>query len=218
MLNGSFTSLDTKLKQAEEAEAELTRLGPLAAEAPRLREEKAKAELATERRHKREAAMEAAKKASKSAADAQKQVPEFLGIAAMAVKDLYNVLHEIDSHRQEASQALAIADRVDYDVEVETGEEHEISQDRDPRGLAYALAAKHGDVKIRQMLEDLDPEFNFLRNCYLDEKLQRDLADFVIRHAVQKPQASEAQMVALPEEAEGAQEPGSPVPANAEAD
>ncbi len=43
MLNGSFTSLDTKLKKAEEAEAELERLGPLAAEAPRLREEKAKA-------------------------------------------------------------------------------------------------------------------------------------------------------------------------------
>ena len=111
MLNGSFTSLDTKLKKAEEAEAELERLGPLAAEAPRLREEKAKAELAEERRKKREAAMEAAKKASKSAADAQKQVPEFLGIAAMAVKDLYGVLREIDSHRQEASQALAIADR-----------------------------------------------------------------------------------------------------------
>jgi NADH dehydrogenase/NADH:ubiquinone oxidoreductase subunit G len=218
MLNGSFTSLDTKLKQAEEAEAELERLGPLASEAPRLREEKAKSELAEERRHKREAAMEAAKKASKSAADAQKQVPEFLGIAAMAVKELYNVLREIDSHRQEASQALAIADRVDYDVEVETGEEHEIAQDRDPRGLAYALAAKHGDVKIRQMLEDLDPEFNFLRNCYLDEKLQRDLADFVIRHAVNKPQASEAQVVVPAQEAEVAQEPGSPVPANAEGD
>ena len=218
MLNGSFTSLDTKLKQAEEAEAELERLGPMAAEAPRLREEKAKAELAEERRQKREAAMEAAKKASKSAADTQKQMPECLGIAAMAVKDLYNVLREIDSHRQEASQALAIADRVDYDVEVETGEEHEISQDRDPRGLAYALAAKHGDVKIRQMLEDLDPEFNFLRNCYLDEKLQRDLADFVIRHAVHKPQASEAQVVVPPQEAEAAQEHSSPVPANAEGD
>ena len=51
MLNGSFTSLDTKLKKAEEAESELERLGPLAAEAPRLREEKAKAELAEERRN-----------------------------------------------------------------------------------------------------------------------------------------------------------------------
>ena len=86
------------------------------------------------------------------------------------------------------------------------------------RGLAYALAAKHGDVKIRQMLEDLDPEFNFLRNCYLDEKLQRDLADFVIKHAVHKPHASEAQVVVPPQEDEGAKETGSPVPANAEAD
>ena len=193
-MNGSFTTLETRLQQAEEAEAELERLEPLAAEAPQLREQKARMELAEERRQKRDTAMQAAKKSAESAAEMQKLVPEFLGTASTAVKELYTVLREIDAHRQAASQALAVVDRVDYDVEVEKGEEHERSMDRDTRGLAYALAAKHGDVKVRQMLEEIDPEFNFLRDCYVGEQLQRDLADFVIRHAVQKPHASEAQI------------------------
>ena len=194
MLNGSFTSLDTKLKMAEEAEAELGRLEPLAAEAPLLREQKAKLVLTEERRLKRETAMQEAKKSAKAASDVQKNVPEILGAAAHAVKELYLLLKEIDSQRQAASQALAIADRVDYDIEVETTEEHESARDRDTRGLAYALAAKHGDVKIKLMLEELEPEFSFLKDCYLGEPLQRDLADFVIRHAVQKPHAVEAQV------------------------
>ena len=52
-------------------------------------------------------------------------------------------------------EALAIADRVDYDIELEEGEEHERSLDRDTRGLAYALAARHGDAKVKQMLDEL---------------------------------------------------------------
>lgn len=195
MVNGYVNSLDIRLKQAEEAEAELERLEPLAAEAPQLREQKAKVELDLERQKKRESAMQAATKSAQSAAEMQKLVSEFLGTASTAVKELYTVLREIDTHRREASQALAIADRVDYDNEVEKNEEHERSMDRNTQGLAYALAAKHGDPKVAEMLEELDPEFNFLRDCYIGEQLQRDLADFVIRHAVQKPDAAEAQIV-----------------------
>ena len=204
MVNGSITTLESKLKQAEQAEAELVRLEPMAAEAPQLREEIAKMELAKERRQKREASMQAAKNAAESAAEMQKLVPEFLGTASTAVKELYTVLREIDAHRQEASQALVIADRVDYDIEVEKGEEHERSMDRDPRGLAYAFAAKHGDPRVKQMLEELDPEFKFLRDCYIGEQLHRDLADFVIRHAVQQPHAPEAQVSPVPSEPEEA--------------
>ena len=204
MVNGTFTSLESRLKKAEEAESELQRLEPLAAEAPGLREQKAKMELAQERQQKRETAMQAAKSSTESAAEMQKLVPEFLGTASTAVKELYTVLREIDAHRQEASQALAIADRVDYDIEVEKGEEHERSMDRDPRGLAYAFAAKHGEPKVRNMLEELDPAFNFLRDCYIGEQLHRDLADFVIRHAVQQPHAPEAQVSPVPSEPEEA--------------
>ena len=200
MVNGFANSIDTRLKQAEEAEAELERLEPLAAEAPPLREQKARLELDQERQKKRESAMQAATKSTESAADMQKLVPEFLGTAAIAVKELYTVLKEIDTHRREASQALAIADRVDYDIEVEKGEEHERSLDRNTDGLSYVLAAKHGEPRVRQMLEELDPEFNFLRDCYIGEQLHRDLADFVVRHAVQQPHASEAQIVSDPGE------------------
>ncbi len=218
MANGNISTLESKLKQAEQAESELIRLEPLAAEAPQLREEIAKLELAKERRQKREVSMQAAKKAAEAAAEMQKLVPEFLGTASIAVKEFYTVLRDIDNHRREASQALAIADRVDYDIEVEQGEEHEISLDRDPRGLAYAFAARHGDPKIKQMLEELDPGFNFLRDCYVGEQLHRDLADFVIRHAVQKPHSSEAQvMPAAIEPTEAAAGPAASGPADAEA-
>ena len=81
---------------------------------------------------------------------------------------------------------MAIADRVDYDIELEESEEHERSLDRDTRGLAYALAARHGEVRIQQMLEELDPEFSVLHGCNLDEPLYRDVANFVVRHAVPK--------------------------------
>jgi hypothetical protein len=195
MANGTITTLETKLQQAEQAEADLVRLESLAAEAPQLREEIAKVELAKDRREKRETSIQEAKKSSQAAAEMQKLVPEFLGTASIAVKELYTVLRDIDIHRREACQALAIADRVDYDIEVEQGEEHEISLDRDPRGLAYAFAARHGDPRVRQMLEELDPGFNFLRDCYVGEQLHRDLADFVIQHAVRQPHAAEAQVM-----------------------
>ena len=92
-------------------------------------------------------------------------------------------------------EALSVADRVDYDIELEEGEEHERSLDRDTRGLAYALAARHGDGRVRQMLEELDPEFSMLRGCNLDEPLYRDVANFVVRHAVPKEANPQALLV-----------------------
>ena len=189
MLNGYDTSLDNRLEQAELAEMELAKLSPLAAEAPQLREAKAKANLEAERHTKKSTAMEEARKAAASATEMQKLVPEFLSVAAKAVKELYSVLREIDGSRQSATKALTIVDRVDYDVELEDGEARELAADRDPRGLAYALAAHHGDNKIHQLLDGLDPEFSYLRDCYMDEPLQRDLANFVVSHAVQKSHA-----------------------------
>lgn len=189
MLNRNDPSLENRLEQAEKAEAEVAKLESLAAQAPQLREAKAKANLAAERHTKKTSAMEEARKAAESAAEMQKLVPEFLNVAAKAVKELYSVLKEIDGHRHDAVQALTIVDRVDYDIELEEGEAREVSMDRDPRGLAYALAAHHGDNKIHKLLEELDPEFGYLRDCYMDEALNRDLANFVVAHAVQKSPA-----------------------------
>lgn len=187
MVNDFNESSLERLKQAESAEREMQRLEPLAAEAPQLRLQKIKAERAAERQRTKEGAMTKARSAAQSAADKQRRVPELLGQTARAVVELYSLLKDVDGTRHQAMEALAIADRVDYDIELEEGEEHERSLDRDTRGLAYALAARHGDAKVKLMLEELDPEFTMLRGCDLEEPLYRDVADFVVRHAV--PQA-----------------------------
>ena len=184
MVNGFDDSSNERLKQAETAEREMQRLQPLAAEAPQLRLQKIKSQREEERRRTKDGAMSKAKSSTQAAADKQNRVPELLGEAARSVVELYTLFKDVDSSRRQAIEALAIADRVDYDIELEEGEEHERSLDRDTRGLAYALAARHGDAKVKQMLEELDPDFSMLRGCDLDEPLFRDVADFVVRHAV----------------------------------
>ena len=186
MVNEFDESSLERLKQAESAEKEMQRLQPLASEAPQLRLQKVKAQREAERQRTKDGAMGKAKSAIQAAADKQNRVPDLLQQAARAVVELYTLFKDVDGSRRKAMEALSVADRVDYDIELEEGEEHERSLDRDPRGLAYALAARHGDAKVRQMLEELDPDFNILRGCDLEEPLYRDVADFVIRHAVPK--------------------------------
>ena len=186
MVNGIDEGFLERLKQAETAEKEMQRLQPLAAEAPQLRLQKAKVQREQERERAKDNALSKAKNAARTATDKQNRVPDLLGQAARAVIELYNLIKDVDGSRRQAMEALAIADRVEYDIELEEGEEHERSLDRDTRGLAYALAARHGDTKVKQMLEELDPEFAMLRGCNLDEPLYRDVADFVIRHAIPK--------------------------------
>ncbi len=184
MVNEFNEGSNERLKQAESAEKEMQRLEPLAAEAPQLRLQKIKAEREAERHRTKEGAMSRAKSATQSAADKQRRVPDLLGQAARAVVELYTLFKDVDGSRRQAMEALAIADRVDYDIELEEGEEHERSLDRDTRGLAYALAARHGESKVKQMLDELDPEFAMLRGCDLEEPLYRDVAEFVVGHAV----------------------------------
>ncbi|HCP22684.1 MAG TPA: hypothetical protein DIT90_01010 [Dehalococcoidia bacterium] len=186
MVNGFDDDLQERLQQAESAEREMQKLQPLASEAPQLRLQKAKAQREQERQRTKEDALTKARNAVQSAADKQNRVPDLLSQAAMAVIELYTLLKDVDSSRRQAMEALAIADRVDYDIELEEGEEHERSLDRDTRGLAYALAARHGDARVKELLEECDPGFSLLRGCNLDEPLYRDVANFVVSHAVPK--------------------------------
>ena len=180
MLTGYDVSLEERLKQAEQAEMEVSRLQPLAAEAPQLRADKIKTQKAAERNRAKTTAMDQAKQAIGEAAGKQSRIPELLGTAARAVNEFYSALREVEAHRQEAMQSLAVADRVDYEVELEDGEAHEAALDRDPRGLAYALAGRHGDARVKKLMEQLDPGFNLLEGCNLDEPLYRDVANFVM--------------------------------------
>ena len=198
-INGINDDFQERLRQAESAEIEVQRLQSLASEAPQLRLQMAKAQKENERRRSKEESLIQAKRATQSAADKQIRVPEVLDRTANAVMELYTLLKDVDSSRQQALEALAVADRVDYDIELEESEEHERSLDRDTRGLAYALAARHGDTKVQQMLQDLDPDFSMLQGCNLDEPLYRDVANFVLRHAAPK-EASAQPAVNPPEE------------------
>ena len=189
MLSGFDDSLDQRLKKAEEAEGELLKLQPMAAEAPKLRIEKAKQLKTQERNRVRESSTKVARQASEAATDKQSRVPALVETAGKAVQELYAVMRDIDKHRREAAESLALVDRVDYEIEVEEGEEQEIALERDPRGLAYALSARHGDVRVKVMLEDLAPGFGFLKGCNLAEPLYRDVANFVIEHALSSPEA-----------------------------
>jgi|TARA_B100000315_G_scaffold148219_1_gene137074 hypothetical protein len=184
MLNGFDPSLEERLKMAEQAEQEVTRLQPLAAEAPSLRAERARSKRQAQRARAKGTAMEQATQAAKAASQNQTKVPHLLGTAARAVNELFGALRDIESHRQAAMQALAVADRVDYEIEVEEGEAHELSLDRDPRGLAYALAGRHGDSRVKRLLEELEPGFSSLSGCNLDDPLHRDVADFVMNRVV----------------------------------
>ena len=180
MLKGFDTSLEERLKVAEQAETEVSKLQSMAAEAPQLRADKAKAQRAAERQRTRENAMQKANQAVEAANEKQSLVPELLGNAARTVNDLYSALREVEARRQEAKESLAIADRVDYDIELEDGEAHEASLDRDTRGLAYALAGRHGDTRVKKLLQELNPGFSILRGCNLNDPLYRDVANFVM--------------------------------------
>ena len=199
--NGIDEGFQERLRQAEIAEREMQRLQPLAAEAPQLRLQQAKAQKEEERVRSKEEALSKARLSALSASDKQTRVPELLGQAAQAVIELYTLLKDVDASRRQAMEALSIADRVDYDIELEEGEEHERSLDRDTSGLAYALAARHGNGRIRQLLEELDPEFSMLRGCNLDEPLYRDVANFVVRHAIPRESAPQSMMMNGPDSA-----------------
>ena len=194
MLSGFDSSLDSRLREAEEAEKELARLQPVAEEAPKLRLEKAKVQKRQEREHAKNSAMRIVERSMHAATEKQTRVPDLLESAGRAVQTLYTVMKELDGYRREASESMAIVDRVDYEIEVEEGEEHEISLDRDPRGLAYALAARHGDVRVKELLEEMEPGFTFLRGCDLSEPLYRDVAKFVLQHAINTPEGEIAAM------------------------
>ena len=175
-------SLQQRLKQAEMAERELARLQPLASEAPELRVKQERAAKFEDSLHRRDRSLVEAKQMVEAASIRQVEIPSLLDSASQAVAALFAAMKDVNTRRRRASEALAVVDRVDYDVELEEVGEEQRQYDRDPRGLAYALAARHGDAKVKMMMEEMDPGFDILRNCNLSDALHRDVSTFVIEH------------------------------------
>ncbi len=175
-------SMQQRLKQAEMAERELARLQPLAGEAEDLRVKRERAAKFEDSLRRREQSLAEAKQMIEAASVRQVEIPSLLDSASQAVAALFAAMKDVNTRRRRASEALSIVDRVDYDIELEEVGEEQRQYDRDPRGLAYALAARHGDARVKQMLEEMDPGFDLLRNCNMNDSLHRDVSTFVMEH------------------------------------
>ncbi len=196
MLKGLDSHVEEQLRRAEEAESEVNRLGSLAAEAPRLRIELARTQRRQERDGNSQTATEQARREIAAAKERQADVPLTLETVSKLVYSLYSLLKDVDAHRKEASRLLGIVDRMDYEEELEAGEEEQKQMDRDPKGIEYLIASRHGQPRIKQLVDELDPDFSFLRNCDLDEPLRRDVANFIMAHVVSPERASQERSAA----------------------
>ena len=190
MVNTYTSGLEEKLRQAEDAADEVSRLASLASQAPLLRAEVAKAQRQEERDANRKNAIEQAKRAVAAAAKKQDEVPATLETVSKMVYSLYTTLKDIDNHRKEAAQAIAIVDRMDYEEEVESGGEEQQEMGRDPKSIEFLVASRHGQTRIKQLLEQMDPDFSYLRGCEVDEPLRRDVANFVLAHVISPAKAT----------------------------
>ena len=184
MVTENNPALLAKLKAAEEAEVEVQRLETLASQAPSLRAELAKAQRLEKRNQARNTARAQAVKAIEAAAEKQREVPGTLETVAKMVYSLYSVLKGIDAERQEAAKYMAIVDKVDYEEELEAGEEEQRELGRESKSLEYLIASRHGQARVKQLVEDMDSTFTLLRDCNLEEPLRRDVANFILAHVV----------------------------------
>ena len=189
MVNTYTSGLEEKLRQAEDAADEVSRLAALASQAPLLRAEVARVQRQEERDANRKNAIEQAKRAVAAAAKKQDEVPATLETVSKMVYSLYTTLKEIDNHRKEAAQAMAIVDRMDYEEEVESGGEEQQEMGRDPKSIEFLVASRHGQTRIKQLLDQMDPDFSYLRGCEVDEPLRRDVANFILAHLISPAKA-----------------------------
>jgi hypothetical protein len=184
MLNGFNPHLQEKLRQAEDAESEVQRLEALASEAPTLRAQVARAQREELRDRTRSNAVQEARRAIQVATEKQNQVPGMLETACKLVFSLYSLLKDIDVERKIALDSMATVDRVEYEADLESAEAEQREVGRDPKGLEYVVASKHGQTRIKRLLEELDPNFSYLKNCDLEDPMRRDVANFILAHVV----------------------------------
>lgn len=184
MLSETNPSLLARLRAAEEAELEVQRLETLASQAPDLRAEVARTQRHEKRNQTRVSARAQAVKAVESAADRQREVPGTLETVAKMVYSLYAILKSIDTDRREASEYMSIIDQMDYEEELEQAEDENADSSRDFKSLEYLIASRHGRARSKQLVDQLDPAFSFLRDCDLDEPLRRDVANFILAHVI----------------------------------
>ena len=176
--------LQERLRQAEEAENAVQQLGNLAAEAPVLRKELARAQKQQGWERARKNAHEECTRRMNLAYDKQSQVPQMLEEVSTMVSALYQIFKEIDTNRRSALEQMAIIDRVDYEAELTDLEAEQAALGRDPSSVEYLVASRHGYARVKKLMEQSFPHFSYLKDCDLEDPMRRDVAQFILSHVV----------------------------------
>ena len=176
--------LQERLRKAEEAESAVQRLGSLAAEAPTLRQEVARAQREHGWERARKSARDECTRKMETVYEKQARVPQLLEEVSTMVSSLYTLFKEIDSHRREALEQMAIIDRVDYEAELTDMEAEQASMGRDASSVEYLVASRHGYARVKKMMDETFPHFSYLKDCDLEDPMRRDVAQFILSHVV----------------------------------
>ena len=191
--------LTQRLRKAEEAAAYVERLESLASEAPSLREQVSLLQRLEERERHREDAVERARVALDAANRAQENLPAIIAGAADLVNQLAATLREVDTFRREATAALSVVDRMDYEDELDqTTETAEGAEDeglpRDAQSTRMIIAARHGSTRVRQMIDAMSPGFEVFSGCDLDSvPMRRELTTLIMAQLAGEAEASRSQ-------------------------
>ena len=191
--------LTQRLRKAEEAAAYVERLESLASEAPALREQVSLIQRIEEREQHRNDAIERARCALEAANQAQENLPEIIASAANLVNRLAETLREVDTFRREATAALSVVDRMDYEDELDQIPEAQEEEERegfprDPQSSRMIIAARHGSTRVRQMIDQLSPKFEVFAGCNLDAvPLRRELITMIMAQLAAEAEASRPQ-------------------------
>ncbi len=188
--------LAQRLRKAEEAASYMERLETLASEAPTLREQVSLLQRMEERESYRKDAIENARYALSAAAEAQRDLPDLIANAANLVNQLARALREVDTFRREATAALSVADRMDYEDEIDRAmEEHEEDEDapiqRDAQSIRMLVASRHGSARVRRMIDELSPGFEVFAGCNLNaDPMRGELTTLIMAKLAAEAEAS----------------------------
>jgi hypothetical protein len=184
MVSRVSVDIQERLRKAEEAENAVMKLGGLAAEAPTLRVELARAQRQQGWDRARKNAMEECKRKMETVYEKQNRVPQALDEVSTMVSSLYHLFKEIDGGRRESLEQMAIVDRVDYEAELTDMEAEQEAMGRDPSSVEYLIASRHGYARVKKMMDETFPNFSYLKDCDMEDPMRRDVAQFILSHVV----------------------------------
>lgn len=186
MAGESAHELTQRLRKAEEAANYMERLETLASEAPTLREQVHLLQRLEERNRHRQEARANAEAALAAAALAQQNLPSLVATAADLVEQLVGTLREVDTFLREATTSLSVADRMDYEDELDQAMEQEEDDadapiQRDAQSIRMLVASRHGSARVRRMMESMAPGFEVFAGCDLDARpMRRELTNLIM--------------------------------------